>query len=382
MKKIGIYIHIPFCMQKCYYCDFCSYAGKLEMQNKYINSLLKEIDEIKNKNEYQINTIYIGGGTPSVIDAELIQKLIKKINSSFNISNSAEVTIEVNPGTVNEEKIKKYKESGINRISIGLQSAKDELLKVIGRIHNYNDFENAYNIIAESGFSNINVDVMIGLPSQTIEDVEDTINKIIRKNPTHISVYSLIVEPGTIIESMINSGKYKLPDEDVERKMYWLVKHVLEQNGYIQYEISNFAKEGFKSKHNSDCWDQKEYIGLGAAAHSYINATRYSNTSNLEEYIENIEKNQFSKNIKIHEKQDKVDMMKEYMIIGLRKISGINVNSFMQKFKCNPLVIFEEQINKMKNLNLLQVDNNLDNCYIKLTDKGIDFANIVWEEFI
>ena len=382
MKKIGIYIHIPFCMQKCYYCDFCSYAGKLEMQNKYINSLLKEIDEIKNKNEYQINTIYIGGGTPSVIDAELIQKLIKKINSSFNISNSAEVTIEVNPGTVNEEKIKKYKESGINRISIGLQSAKDELLKVIGRIHNYNDFENAYNIIAESGFSNINVDVMIGLPSQTIEDVEDTINKIIRKNPTHISVYSLIVEPGTIIESMINSGKYKLPDEDVERKMYWLVKHVLEQNGYIQYEISNFTKEGFKSKHNSDCWDQKEYIGLGAAAHSYINATRYSNTSNLEEYIENIEKNQFSKNIKIHEKQDKVDMMKEYMIIGLRKISGINVNSFMQKFKCNPLVIFEEQINKMKNLNLLQVDNNLDNCYIKLTDKGIDFANIVWEEFI
>ena len=382
MKKIGIYIHIPFCMQKCYYCDFCSYAGKLEMQNKYINSLLKEIDEIKNKNEYQINTIYIGGGTPSVIDAELIQKLIKKINSSFNISNSAEVTIEVNPGTVNEEKIKKYKESGINRISIGLQSAKDELLKVIGRIHNYNDFENAYNIIAESGFSNINVDVMIGLPSQTIEDVEDTINKIIRKNPTHISVYSLIVEPGTIIESMINSGKYKLPDEDVERKMYWLVKHVLEQNGYIQYEISNFAKEGFKSKHNSDCWEQKEYIGLGAAAHSYINATRYSNTSNLEEYIENIEKNQFSKNIKIHEKQDKVDMMKEYMIIGLRKISGINVNRFMQKFNCNPLVIFEEQINKMKNLNLLQVDNNLDNCYIKLTDKGIDFANIVWEEFI
>ena len=382
MKKIGIYIHIPFCMQKCYYCDFCSYAGKLEMQNKYINSLLKEIDEIKNKNEYQINTIYIGGGTPSVIDAELIQKLIKKINSSFNISNSAEVTIEVNPGTVNEEKIKKYKESGINRISIGLQSAKDELLKVIGRIHNYNDFENAYNIIAESGFSNINVDVMIGLPSQTIEDVEDTINKIIGKNPTHISVYSLIVEPGTIMESMINSGKYKLPDEDVERKMYWLVKHVLEQNGYIQYEISNFAKEGFKSKHNSDCWDQKEYIGLGAAAHSYINATRYSNTSNLEEYIENIEKNQFLKNIQIHEKQDKVDMMKEYMIIGLRKISGINVNSFMQKFKCNPLVIFEEQINKMKNLNLLQVDNNLDNCYIKLTDKGIDFANIVWEEFI
>ena len=382
MKKIGIYIHIPFCMQKCYYCDFCSYAGKLEMQNKYINSLLKEIDEIKNKNEYQINTIYIGGGTPSVIDAELIQKLIKKINSSFNISNSAEVTIEVNPGTVNEEKIKKYKESGINRISIGLQSAKDELLKVIGRIHNYNDFENAYNIIAESGFSNINVDVMIGLPSQTIEDVEDTINKIIRKNPTHISVYSLIVEPGTIIESMINSGKYKLPDEDVERKMYWLVKHVLEQNGYIQYEISNFAKEGFKSKHNSDCWEQKEYIGLGAAAHSYINATRYSNTSNLEEYIENIEKNQFLKNIQIHEKQDKVDMMKDYMIIGLRKISGINVNSFMQKFKCNPLVIFEEQINKMKNLNLLQVDNNLDNCYIKLTDKGIDFANIVWEEFI
>ena len=382
MKEIGLYIHIPFCKQKCYYCDFCSYAGKLELQSKYIDSVLGEIDSINNKDEYKVNTIYIGGGTPSIIDAVQIQKVIKKIKNSFNISNSPEITIEVNPGTVDKEKIKKYKEAGINRVSIGLQSTNDRLLEKIGRIHNFGDFEKVYNVVTEGGFTNINVDLMIGLPNQTIEDVDDTLSKIIKKNPTHISVYSLIVEPGTVMESLVNSGKYTLPDEDVERKMYWLVKEILEQNGYIQYEISNFAKKGYESKHNMDCWNQKEYIGIGAAAHSYMEATRYSNTISIEEYINNIENGELQKNVCVHEKQAKMDMMKEYMIIGLRKISGIDVDKFMQKFSCNPFEIFKEQIEKMKKLNLLDVDNKLDECHIKLTDKGIDFANIVWEEFI
>lgn len=321
MREIGLYVHIPFCKQKCYYCDFCSYANKLELQEKYIEAVIQEINNIKNPDEYKINTIYIGGGTPSIINPELIKNLLGSIKNKFLISEIAEITIEVNPGTVDREKFKMYKESGINRVSIGLQSSNDFLLKEIGRIHNYKDFEDAYNMAVEVGFSNINVDLMIGLPNQTVDDVEQTLISIIKKNPKHISVYSLIVEPGTVMEKLINEGKLQLPSEENERNMYWRVKNVLEQNGYMQYEISNFSKEGYESKHNMDCWNQSEYIGLGAAAHSYLNATRYSNIEKIEDFIHNAYQGEFEKNIIIHEKQTISDMMKEYMIIGLRKLS-------------------------------------------------------------
>lgn len=321
MREIGLYVHIPFCKQKCYYCDFCSYANKLELQEKYIEAVIQEINNIKNPDEYKINTIYIGGGTPSIINPELIKNLLGSIKNKFLISEIAEITIEVNPGTVDREKFKMYKESGINRVSIGLQSSNDFLLKEIGRIHNYKDFEDAYNMAVEVGFSNINVDLMIGLPNQIVDDVEQTLISVIKKNPKHVSVYSLIVEPGTVMEKLINEGKLQLPSEENERNMYWRVKNLLEQNGYMQYEISNFSKEGYESKHNMNCWNQSEYMGLGAAAHSYLNATRYSNIEKIEDYIHNAYQGEFEKNIIIHEKQTISDMMKEYMIIGLRKLS-------------------------------------------------------------
>jgi len=233
-KEIGVYVHIPFCKRKCYYCDFISFCEKDELQEKYINTVIQEIEDFFNLNKnVKIKTIYIGGGTPSFIDG----KYIEKIMNTFNKEGVVEATIEVNPGSASLEKLKKYKEYGINRLSIGLQSTEDRLLKKIGRIHNYNDFLATYNLAREVGFDNINVDLMIGLPGQTIEDVKSSLNKVINLNPSHISVYSLIVEENTIIYNLIEQNKIVLPDEELERNMYWYVKNYLELGGYEHYEI-------------------------------------------------------------------------------------------------------------------------------------------------
>ena len=286
MKKLGIYIHIPFCKKKCHYCDFISFAGKQELIEQYINSLKREIENYKtNKKEYLIETIYFGGGTPSYIASKYIIGILQELKQKFNISKNAEITIEANPGTVDEQKLYDYYNAGINRISFGLQSTKSELLKLVGRIHTYSSFLDAYNLARKVGFKNINVDLMIGLPVQTLEDIEKDIEKVIELKPEHISVYSLIVEEGTIIEQKIKNKEIYLPSENLERKMYWKVKEKLQENGYQHYEISNFAKKGFESKHNMSCWNQEEYIGFGLAAHSYIDNKRYSNTENLEDYI-------------------------------------------------------------------------------------------------
>ena len=276
------------------------------------------------------------------------------------------------------EKLKKYKEYGINRLSIGLQSANDKILKKIGRIHDYKQFEETFFYARKCGFKNINVDLMIGLPTQAVEDVKQTLEKIIQKNPEHISVYSLIIEEGTIIEKLINENKLQLPDEETERIMYWTVVNELKENGYNQYEISNFSKKTYESKHNTNCWKQKQYIGLGTSAHSYLNKKRYSNTNNIEEYIKNIQENNISKNITIHEEQTEESTMNEYMLLGLRMIQGININEFKQKFKIDPTIKYKETLEKLQKENLIQITKTS----IKLTKQGIDFGNIVWEEFI
>ena len=325
MKEIGVYIHIPFCRQKCYYCDFCSLVSNEDIYKQYINCLLSEIENYKIKlinlpHEWHeekliVKTIYIGGGTPSIINDEYIVDIIRKIKEKFTVDENAEITIEVNPGTITEKKLHSYYDAGINRISIGLQTTNDKLLKVIGRIHNFNEFENAYKLAKSVGFSNINVDLMIGLPTQTIVDVEQSLNQIINKNPKHISVYSLILEENTILEKKIRSGELVLPNENDERAMYWKVKNILEKNGYSQYEISNFSLKGYESKHNTDCWNQKEYLGFGLAAHSYYNNIRFSNLCNLDDYLGNIKKEDFCSNIQIHEVQKSEDKMNEYVIL-------------------------------------------------------------------
>ena len=378
MEELGIYIHIPFCKQKCFYCDFCSFANKKEMQEKYVEAVINEIKNITHKEKYTVTTIYFGGGTPSILNPEYIKNILQEIESSFKILDDAEITIEINPGTVNEEKLKKYKEYGINRLSIGLQSANDKILKKIGRIHDYKQFEETFFYARKCGFKNINVDLMIGLPTQTIEDVKQTLEKIIQKNPEHISVYSLIIEEGTIIEKLINENKLQLPNEETERIMYWTVVNELKENGYNQYEISNFSKKTYESKHNTNCWKQKQYVGLGTSAHSYLNKKRYSNTNNIEEYIKNIQENNISKNITIHEEQTEELTMNEYMLLGLRMIQGININEFKQKFKTDPTIKYKKILEKLQKENIIQITKTS----IKLTKQGIDFGNIVWEEFI
>lgn len=377
--ELGIYIHIPFCVKKCYYCDFISYSNKFEMQEKYIKKLIEEIENNKDllKNN-EITTIYIGGGTPSSIKSELVRNVLNKIYEIANIKNkeNVEITIEVNPGTVTKNSLQMYKSCGINRLSIGLQSTSDKLLKEIGRIHNYEQFLNTYNWTVGAGFSNINVDLMLGLPGQSILDLKESLEKITNLNPqpNHISVYSLIVEEGTKIEEKINNGELELPEDEIERNQYKYTKNYLELNGYKHYEISNFAKPGYESKHNMNCWEQKQYIGFGLAAHSYINGCRYSNTCDLEEYLNNK-----SKDIKIiHEKQNVEDMKKEYMLLGLRKIDGVSISKFREKFGENPIYLFRNEFQKLVEEGLLIVD--LDN--IKLTTRGLDFANLVWEEFV
>jgi len=379
MKKLGLYIHIPFCKRKCHYCDFISFSGKQEFIEQYINSLKKEINNYKiNKEDYLINTIYFGGGTPSYIESKYIIDVLKELKQKFTISEDAEITIEINPGTVNEQKLQDYHSSGINRISFGLQTTKSDLLELIGRIHSYSSFLQCYNLARKVGFKNINVDLMIGLPVQTLEDVQKDLKRIIDLKPEHISVYSLIVEKGTVIEQKINNKELYLPSENLERKMYWEVKKTLEQNGYTHYEISNFAKPNFDSKHNLSCWNQEEYIGFGLAAHSYIDNKRYSNTENLQDYIVGVAVSSDPHIKTIHETQSKEDKMKEYMLLNLRKIEGVKISDFKNKFVDNPIYIYRESLNKLVTQELIEID--IDS--IKLTNKGIDLANLVWEEFV
>ena len=374
-KHIGIYIHIPFCKQKCYYCDFVSYCNKDNLIEKYIQAVKKEIqlqEIIK-----EIDTIYIGGGTPSYIEAKYIKEILEEIKTK-NISKEAEITIEVNPGTVTLDKLQKYKNCGINRLSIGLQSTQNNLLKTIGRIHNFEEFLETYKMARKVGFKNINVDLMLGLPNQKISDLKESLEKVLELKPEHISVYSLIVEENTPIADKIEKNELILPEEETERNMYWYVKNTLELNGFHHYEISNFAKKGFESKHNLNCWEQQEYIGIGTAAHSYVENVRYSNTENLEKYIDNIEQGTPENNKIIHEVQNENDKKKEFMLLGLRKIDGIKISEFKKVFGDNPIYLFRNELKKLSDEELIEIYDDI----IRLTNKGIDLANLVWEEFI
>lgn len=375
MNKLGIYIHIPFCIRKCLYCDFVSYVDKNDIQEKYINSLKKEIKYWLDKNpDTKIETIYIGGGTPSCINEKYIKEILELINPKKDVS----ITIEVNPGTVTKNKLELYKKSGINRLSIGLQSTENELLKMLGRIHTYEDFLNTYNMARNVGFDNINVDLMIGMPKQTIKDLKNSLEKVVLLNPEHISVYSLILEQNTMLEKLIQNGELELPDEETERNMYWYVKNFLELNNYIHYEISNFAKKGYEAKHNIDCWKQKSYKGFGVSACSYIENKRFGNISDIYKYIQNIENGDYEKNIELQEVQNKDGKMNEYMLLGLRMIKGISISEFKQKFNENPIMIYKNSLNKLNNCGLIVIDGDI----IRLSKKGLDLANLVWEEFV
>jgi len=377
MKNIGIYVHIPFCKSKCYYCDFLSFAGHDRIASKYIKALKKEIIS-RSSDELCVKTVYIGGGTPSYINEKYIKEIIETIRENYNVDDDAEISIEANPGTITEKKLKTYKSAGINRLSIGLQTSNDEVLKKIGRIHTFAEWQDAVLIAKKVGFSNINTDLIIALPGQTIYDIEEAIDKIVEMDLQHVSVYSLIMEEGTPLQEMYEAGEIELPDDEMERYMYWFAKRKLEDNGYIHYEISNFAKPGFASRHNLDCWRQGEYLGFGIGAASYENKIRRSNIDDFEKYIKCVEAGKFEDIYEIEEKQDEETQMNEYMMLGLRKISGVDIGEFRLKFSRDVFATYKSSLEKLMAWNLIEVsDGN-----IKLTKKGLDVANVVWEEFV
>lgn len=387
-KEIGIYIHIPFCRQKCYYCDFLSFCNEEEKIEKYIKCLVKEIKKAGSENKllsengieekYLVKTIYIGGGTPSILDKRYVGQIINTIKNNFQISKKREISIEINPGTIDKEKLEYYKKIGINRLSFGLQTTKNKLLKEIGRIHTYREFEKAYKLARNIGFKNINIDLLIGLPKQKIEDVKDSLKKIASLNPEHISVYSLILEENTKLFEMIQRKEKILPEDEEERQMYWFVRGYLKKNDYNHYEISNFSKKGYECKHNIDCWNQKEYLGFGVGASSFLNDVRFSNTNKLEIYMNNIDNENYSKNINLDEKLSLSSKMDEYMILGLRKLEGVSIKKFTEKFKLSPIFVYLNTIEYLEKNELIRIKGDR----IFLSNKGIDFANIVWEEFL
>ena len=403
MNGLEIYIHIPFCVKKCDYCDFLSAPADLETKEKYVEALINEIKLNKNKmSEYVVDTVFIGGGTPSLLEENQISKIMSVLKDNCNMSENPEITIECNPGTITESKLLEYKKSGINRISFGLQSANDEELKSIGRIHNYAGFLESYNLARKCGFDNINVDLMSALPGQTLKSYEETLNKVVRLEPEHISAYSLIVEENTLMYDRVKKAQIKginiLPDEESERKLYYLTNNILRSNGYRKYEISNYSKPGKECKHNIGYWQRKEYLGFGIGAASLYKENRYNNISDINKYIEvltnNIKENSINNVGNSSEVENQVnilnsivknlqqlterDRMEEFMFLGLRMMEGVSMEKFEQYFGKTYMEVYGKVQKRMEDKRFLINDNG----YVKLTEFGIDLSNYVMSEFL
>ncbi|HII4439419.1 TPA: radical SAM family heme chaperone HemW [Clostridium perfringens] len=376
MDKISLYIHIPFCAQKCLYCDFPSFARKDHLRKAYIEALNKEIINLREKhNNLEINTIFIGGGTPSVLESNELECLLKEI-AKLNMAKDIEYSMECNPGNLTEEKLEVMKKYGVNRISMGLQAKQDNLLKGLGRIHNYKTFKENFLLAKKVGFNNINVDLMFGLPNQRLNEWEETLREIISLEPAHISAYSLIIEEGTAFYNLYENDKLKLPTEEEERKMYHLAKEILEENGFNQYEISNYAKEGKECRHNLAYWNMDNWIGVGSASASYINGKRIKNISSVEEYINSI--NERGEAVEEIINNSKNDNMEEFMFMGLRKINGIDENEFKKRFGMNINDVYGEILNKYIDEGLLIRESGR----FFLSEKGIEISNVIMADFL
>jgi oxygen-independent coproporphyrinogen-3 oxidase len=371
-ETIALYLHIPFCKQKCFYCDFPSFACKDNLMLNYTNAICKEISNAVN---YKIGSIFIGGGTPTYLSLECL-KLLKEAIAKLELTENMEFTVEGNPDSFNSEKLLIFKAMGVNRLSIGLQAWQDTLLKNLGRAHNKEQFLNTFKTARTLGFNNINVDLMFGLPNQTFLNWKETLEKVIELNPEHISCYSLIVEEGTPFYKTMELGKLNLPEEDVEREMYEFAIEFLKSKGYKQYEISNFSKEGLECRHNLTYWNLKDYLGCGSSAHSYINNTRYRNDSDIEKYIYDINS---GTNAVIEKHVNSIeDNMEEFMFMGLRKIEGISIEEFKLRFKIDIHSVYPKVLDKFLKTNLLVLEG--DRLY--LSAKGIELSNQIMCEFI
>lgn len=363
-KSLGIYIHIPFCVRKCKYCDFLSGpAGKTE-QKAYVEKLLEEIEQYKELLAGRTTeTIFFGGGTPSAIDAEDIAGILDQLRLYGNISKDAEISIEANPGTVTEEKLKIWKAAGINRISFGLQSADDEELKTLGRIHTWKEFKANYQLARNCGFNNLNVDLMSALPGQTVDSWKKTMERVTALEPEHISAYSLIIEEGTPFYEAYAEHPELLPTEEDERAIYYETKSYLAGKGYERYEISNYAKPGYECRHNLSYWERVDYLGLGLGAASLLGNVRKSNQTEMKEYL----KGNFEGEGEV---LSEMNAMEEYFFLGLRKMRGVDWTPYRE--------LYEKTVEKLVQEGLLEKEGNR----IRLTELGIDVSNYVLAEFL
>lgn len=375
---LGIYVHIPFCKQKCKYCDFNSYPGIADMSSSYVDALMHEIRSCSQSGR-TVDTIYIGGGTPTFIDDKYIAEIMNVIDLCYNISKDAEITVECNPGTADFEKLTRLKNFGINRLSIGCQSSNDNILKYIGRIHTYAEFVECFVSARRAGFDNISVDLMFGLPLQNSDIWLDTLQKVTALNPEHISAYSLKIEEKTPFYSMLENNELIVPNDDQNRDMYDKAVQYLNGNGYRRYEISNFSKPGYESKHNLKYWQCKDYIGFGAGAYSCIDGKRFSNEYNIHRYISATEKNGTA------EIKDKTidcsenDFMSEFMFLGLRLDSGVSKEDFKNRFGRSVYDVFSLPLKKHTDKTKTITDNG---THIKIKPEYMYVSNIIMSDFI
>ena len=368
-KPIGIYVHIPFCKRKCNYCDFCSVCADGDIMNRYTEALCDEISRFGARKKAPVNTVFFGGGTPSLLSGEAFLKIMNAIRESFEILPSAEITAEVNPGTVTEEKA--LFDIGFNRISIGLQSIHENELKILGRIHNFDEFADSYRLAREFGIDNINIDLMYGIPEQTMESFEKTLCRVLSLTPEHISLYGLILEVGTPLFN--KKDEISFPPEDTECDMYYLAARMLSEAGYSHYEISNYARADKECRHNLKYWRCDEYIGVGLAAYSYLDGYRYGNTDVAAEYF-NLDRTKYVTEVKL----DNSDMAYEYVMLGFRLKEGISLSEYKRLFGIDFLVGREEKISSFIKAGYLAHSSDR----LSLTESGFYVSNSIINELI
>ena len=380
-KELELYIHIPCCIQKCRYCDFLSAPADDVTKEAYMKALCREITEKSKKYKaYEVTTVFVGGGTPTAVAPEWIELVMKTVKTHYNLTEDAEITLEMNPGTVDQDALEKYKKAGINRLSIGLQSTDDVELRLLGRIHSYGQFLETYRQAREAGFENINVDIMSALPEQTLESYIQTLERVtgLVPPPEHISAYSLIIEEETPFYEAFTSNRLPLPDEDTERKMYEVTEKLLKERGYERYEISNYAKPGKECRHNLGYWERKNYVGFGIGAASLVENVRFSNSRDRNKYLGNpcmCEENQQILSI--------AEQIEETMFLGLRKTDGVSFQSFEECFKVSLMQVYDRIIEKyVRNGLLMLVEKQGGDISLCLTKKGMDVSNLVMADFL
>lgn len=367
MKRLGLYIHIPFCDRICNYCDFTAFQGANSKIKEYVEALKKEI-ELKGNKDFLIDSIFIGGGTPSFIDGKYIFEILEKVKENFTVLDNIEISIETNPKTFDEKKLEYYKSSEINRVSIGVQSFNDKILKELGRNHNSKEALESIELVKKFGFD-INLDLIFGYQSQTIEDILYDLEMVKNINPEHISYYALIIEEKTKFKALQNAGKLDFLDEETERKMYHLIVEKLEEMGMNQYEVSNFAKVGKESVHNKKYWNCKEYLGLGISAHSYLNDERFSNTVNLSKYIKELQNGNIP--VDFREKLDMPTKKFEYIIMNMRLKEGFLISDYNRLFESD----FLEENKKAVKIGLENNVVEIKDDRIYFTKRGFDIMD-------